>query len=118
MKKKSRTADALLNLFESLDQARQDSLYDYAEYLLSRDGPVVKEIGNPVDIPKPDTETVVGAIKRMKQTYPMVDSLNVFSKASDLMTEHMVKGRDLNEVIDDIEALFEQTYRDMLKELE
>jgi hypothetical protein len=118
MKKKSRNADALLNLFDSLDQERQTSLFDYAEFLLSKGGPVVKEIGEPLPVPKPDTETVVGAIKRMKQTYPMVDSLQVFSTASDLMTEHMVKGRDVDEVIEEIETLFEQTYRDLLKEFE
>jgi DNA polymerase/3'-5' exonuclease PolX len=118
MKKKSRNADALRKLFESLDQERQTSLFDYAEFLLSRGGPVVKEIGEPLDIPKPDTETVVGAIRRMKQTYPMIDSLQVFSTASNLMTDHMVKGRELGEVINEIEALFEQTYRDMLKDFE
>jgi len=118
MTKKSRNADALMKLFESLDQQRRDSLFDYAEFLLSRGGPVVKEIGEPVAIPKPDTETVVGAIKRMKQTYPMVDSMKVFATASDLMTEHMVRGRDVDEVINEIEALFEQTYRDLRKEFE
>ncbi len=118
MKKKSRNVDALLKLFDSLDQERQTSLFDYAEFLLSKGGPVVKEIGEPLAIPKPDNETVVGAIKRMKRTYPMVDSLQVFSTASNLMTEHMVKGRDVDEVIEEIETLFEQTYRDLMKELE
>jgi hypothetical protein len=118
MKKQTRNADALLKLFESLDLERQHSLFDYAEYLLSKGGPVVKEIGDPLEIPKPEAESVVGAIKRMKQTYPMIDSLQVFSVASNLMTDHMVKGRDVDEVIDEIEALFEQTYRDMLKEFE
>ena len=118
MGKSSRNADALLELFESLDQERQNSLFDFAEYLLSKGGPVDREIGEPVPVPKPDSETVVGAIRRMKQTYPMVDSLQVFSVASNLMTEHMVKGRDLDEVINEIENLFEQTYRDMLKDFE
>lgn len=118
MSKKSRNADALAELFDSLDDERRNSLFDYAEYLLSRGGPVVREIGEPLQIPRPDTETVVGAIKRMKQTYPMVDSMKVFSVASNLMTEHMVQGRDADEVINEIESLFEQTYIEMLKEFE
>ena len=113
-----RDARTLAELFNSLDRERQDSLFDYAEFLQSKGGTVKPEVGEPIEIPRPDSETVVGAIKRMKQSYPMIDSMEVFSVASSLMTDHMVKGRDAQEVINEIESLFEQTYKKLLGELE
>ena len=113
-----RDAQALADLFDALDRDRQESLFDYAEFLLSRGGPVQREVGEPLDIPRDENETVVGAIKRLKRTYPMIDSMEVFAHASNLMTDHMVKGRDALEVIEEIEALFEQTYEKLLRDFE
>ena len=114
----SRNKKSLIEIFETLDAERQASLFDFAEFLQSRGDLVVKEISEPVDIKRPDNETVVGAIKRLKKTYPMIDSMSVFSSASELMTEHMVKGRDAIEVIDEMERIFEDFYSKMLKELQ
>ncbi len=114
----SRNAKSLIEIFETLDAERQASLFDFAEYLQSKGGLVAKEVGEPVEIPRPEKESVVGAIKRLKETYPMIDSMKVFSSASELMTEHMVKGRDAIEVIDEMEQIFEKFYAKMLKEME
>ena len=111
-------AKNLLNIFETLDAERQSSLLLYAEFLQSKGGLVTKEVGDPEEIPRPESETVVGAIKRLKQTYPMVESMTVFSAASSLMTDHMVKGRDANEVIDEMEKLFDDYYRQLLQDIE
>ena len=114
-----RDAKALADLFNALDRERQDSLFDFAEFLLSRGGAVQqREIGEPLDIPRAENETVVGAIKRLKQTYPMIDSMELFAHASNLMSDYMVSGRDAGEVIDEIEDLFEQTYQKLLRDLE
>ena len=113
-----RDAKTLADLFNTLDKDRQQSLFDYAEFLQSKGSLVQQDIGDPVEVPRPDNETVVGAIKRLKQTYPMIDSMEVFTVASNLMTDHMVKGRDADEVINEIEALFEDTYNKLLREFE
>lgn len=113
-----RDAKALVDLFNTLDKDRQQSLFDYAEFLQSKGGLAKREISEPVKIQKPGEETVVGAIKRMKQSYPMIDSMEVFAVASNLMTDHMVKGREAEEVINEIEALFEETYKKLLREFE
>jgi hypothetical protein len=113
-----RDAKALADLFNTLDKDRQQSLFDYAEFLQAKGGIVRQDIGKPVDVPRAENETVVGAIKRLKQAYPMIDSMEVFAVASNLMTDHMVKGRDAEEVINEIEVLFEDTYNKLLKELE
>ena len=114
----SRNTKSLVEIFDTLDAERQASLLDFAEFLQSKGDLVVTEIAELVEIERPDKETVVGAIKRLKQTYPMIDSMAVFSSASELMTEHMVKGRDAIEVIDEMEKIFEDFYSKMLKELQ
>lgn len=117
MSRKHNSRD-LAEIFDTLDDERKASLLDFAEYLQSKGGLVKKEVGEPVDIPRPKEETVVGAIKRLKQTYPMIENMSVFSAASSLMTDHMVNGRDVVEVIDEMEKLFEESFEKLLKEME
>ncbi len=109
---------ALLDIFDSLDENQQQSLLDFAAFLQSKANIQRRQVTEPIAIPRPENETVVGAIKRMKQSYPMIDSMEVFAVASNLMTDHMVKGRDAEEVINEIEALFEDTYQKILREFE
>jgi len=113
-----KTSKALTALYESLDDERKQSLCDFADFLYAKADPVVKEVPPPEPVPRPEEETVVGAIKRLKSKYHMVESMSVFSRASSLMTEHMVSGRDVVEVIDEMEALFDEAYNNLLKELE
>jgi len=115
---KVKSSQQLINLYEYMDEESRQSLSDFADFLYNRSGPVVKEILPPEDIPRPQQETVVGAIKRLKLTYHMVESMAVFSSASSLMTEHMIKGRDVNEVIDEMETLFADAYKKMLQDNE
>ena len=107
---------ALKKIYDSLDEERRRSLLDFAGFLQSRGDLKPVEIGEPLDIPRPEDETVVGAIKRLKQTYPMVDNMAVFSAASSLMTDHMVSGRDRVEVIDEMQLLFHEAYEKLLQD--
>ena len=107
--------DKLLELFASLNAERQASLLDYAAFLQSKGDLVSQEMQTPVSIDRPSGESVVGAIKRLKLTYPMIGSMSVFSDASSLMTEHMVNGRDSVEVIDEMEVLFEVEYKTLIE---
>jgi len=112
---KLKSSAALIDLYESMDDERKRSLCDFADFLYAKADPVSKEIPAPDDVPRPQKETVVGAVKRLKLKYHMIDSMSVFSAASDLMTEHMVKGRDVVEVIDEMEVLFEGAYDKLLQ---
>ena len=103
----------LVELYESLNDERKRSLCDFADYLYSLGDLLTKEIPEPEAIERPETETVVGAIKRLKATYPMIENMSVFSDASSLMTDHMVSGRDLVEVIDELEKLFDDAYQSL-----
>lgn len=110
------SSQALIDLYESMDDERKLGLSDFAEFLLAKYGSIVKDIPPPDEIPRPESETVVGAVKRLKLTYHMVGSMSVFSEASSLMTDHMVKGRDAVEVIDEMQILFEKAYQDLISE--
>jgi len=115
---KIKSSQDLTDLYEAMDDERKKSLSDFADFLYSQAEPVIvaKEILPPDDILRPEKETVVGAIKRLKVTYHMIESIAVFSDASSLMTDHMVKGRDVVEVIDEMEILFETAYKKLVQE--
>jgi len=117
MSSKAKSSQSLIDLYESMDEKRKLSLSDFADFLYAKAEPVVKEIPPPEDSPRPEVETVVGAVKRLKAKYHMVESMSVFSAASALMTDHMVKGRDVIEVIDEMEILFETAYKKLLEDI-
>lgn len=104
----------LLQCLAALADEQQQALLDYAEYLLERHPPAQPEaLSDPVAIPRPQQESVVGAIKRLRATYPMVDSAALLNEASSLMAQHLVHGRAGSEVIDELEALFARRFADM-----
>ena len=113
---KIKSSQDLIDLYEAMDDNRKKSLSDFADFLYAQAEPITKEIQPPDDVPRPEQETVVGAIKRLKVTYHMIESMAVFSEASALMTDHMVKGRDVVEVIDEMEILFEAAYKKLVQE--
>ncbi|HNQ05396.1 MAG TPA: hypothetical protein PKH69_12395 [Thiobacillaceae bacterium] len=109
------TADErrLLRLFRALNDSQRQGLLDYAEFLSRREAdPRQTPPQKPLDIPRPEKESVVKAIKRLRQTYPMVDRARILHDTSHLLTQHLVHGKPAEEVIDDLEDLFRRHYRD------
>jgi hypothetical protein len=107
------TADErrLLRAFRALREAEKHSLLDYAEFLLARGQPQADAVPQiPLDIPRPAQESVVKAIKRLRQTYPMIDRNKILHETSGLMTQHLVHGKAAAEVIDELENLFRSHY--------
>jgi hypothetical protein len=107
-------AQKLAQIFAQLPEAEQKTLLDFAEFLQARAPKFEPVSSEPVSIPRPESESVVAAIKRLNQTYPMVDRRSVFNETSDLMMQHMLRGRAAMEIIDELEALFEQRFRDLM----
>ncbi len=104
---------SLLKHFRALPEAQQRSLLDYAEFLASRETlPAEAVPTSPLDIPRPEKESVVAAIKRLRKTYPMLDPDALLDQTSGLMMQHMIHGRAAPEVIDELEALFARRYRE------
>ncbi len=104
----------IVKLLKGMSEQQQLSLIDYAEYLLNKSKPetdlqlVEKHL--PLDIPRPENEKVVAAIKRLRTNYFMLDTDDIFNEASSLMTQHILHGRDASDVIDEIEELFKNHY--------
>lgn len=103
----------LLRLFRELPESRREGLLDYAEFLLARAGAEVPETpAQPLPIPRPEQESVVKAIKRLRATYPMVDRAKILQVTSDLMTQHLVHGKSAAIIIDELEAVFRRHFED------
>ena len=102
----------LLSLFRGLSATHQASVLDFARYLRSTsDGNAPSLPREPVAIPRPERETVVTAIKRLTATYPMLDAVHLFDTVSGLMSQHLLSGREAEDIIDELEVIFEQKFR-------
>lgn len=103
----------LIELFRSLDASQRETLAAFAEFLARRSPAPempVAAIEMPQQIDRPENESVVRAIKRLSATYPMLDRKKLLHQTSNLVTEHVMQGRNAPEVIDDIERIFAEQY--------
>ena len=111
----SKTQRRLLERFDALSTADRETLLAFADFLASRSATAEPVVALPADeaqpIERPAEETVVAAIKRLTLTYPMIDRGLVLHETSDLMSQHILQGRPAVDVIDALEALFLQHYR-------
>ena len=107
----SKSTDKLVRIFDLLPEPDQKTLLDFAEFLESRAPAPQVKITEPLDIPRPDEESVIAAIKRLNQTYPMVERSSVFSETSDLMMQHMMHGKAAADVIDELEGVFDKKFK-------
>ena len=112
----------LVKIFKSLDSANKDALIAFAEFLQIRSMPDSSELQNkqllstePLDIPRPEKESVIKAIKRLSDTYPMVDKENILHPITDLMTAHMLQGKKANDVINELQEIFFKEYESLIK---
>lgn len=110
----------LLKLFNQLAVPERDMLLAFAEFLHSRtsDNTESQTVSVPLDLPRPETETVVAAIKRLTANYPMLDSRFLLDETSTLMSQHVLQGRASSEVIDELEIIFRRHYEKHSSEIE
>jgi hypothetical protein len=108
----------LLQLFSALNEQDKATLMAFAEFLGGRDaaaqdGP--REPQRPQLAPRPAQESVVAAMRRLSESYPMLDKAVILHEAASLMAAHTLQGRPAVEVIDELEGLFEREYRRYLE---
>jgi hypothetical protein len=112
----------LTEILRKLSPAQAAALLEFAEFMLMRHGALGQEAGvnagsvdipKPLEIPRPSEETVVKAVKRLRATYPMLDPRKLLNQTSELMTQHIVQGREAVEVIEELEILFRTNYEKM-----
>lgn len=108
---------SLLDSYLALAESDRSTLLAFAEFLVSRPGRSMPEPAVPAQptvlnpIPRPSSETVIGAIKRLSETYPMIDRKELLTESSSLMSAHIMQGRAASAVIDELEALFALHYK-------
>jgi len=102
---------ALLNHFRQLNPAQQQTAQDFLAFLASRPQEFVAEdMPQPVEIPRPEQESVVKAIKRLRATYPMLEPNKLLNDTSNQMSRHMIHSVPAVEVIDELELVFKRHY--------
>ncbi len=106
--KKSETK--LLKQFRALPEEAQLSVIHFCDFLSSQHPVTEQDIAPPKNIIRPDKESVVLAMRRLSETYFMLDKDNILNEASSLMSQHILQGREAIEVIDELEVLFKKYY--------
>jgi len=107
----------LLSVFKKLAVTEQENLQAYGEFLLARHRITLPQpVPEPQHIPRGENESVVAAIKRLSKSYFMLDKPQLLNESSVLMTQHVMQGRAVNEVIDELETLFARFYQELLDE--
>ena len=105
----------LLKRLRALEPTERETLLAFADFLVARAEPssrapaVARE---PRLAPRPEHESVVGAIKRLSQSYDMLERDVLLHETSALMSAHVLQGRAAGDVIDELEALFARHYQD------
>ncbi len=118
--------ERLLGLFRTLDAGDQATLLAFAEFLGGRSvglapAPAVKDdavatepaLPEPEPIPRPESESVVAAVKRLSRTYHMIEKRHMLNETSALVAQHVMQGRDAVEVIDELELVFQRRYEEL-----
>lgn len=100
----------LLRFFSELPSPQQETLLAFAEFLHGRLLHEKPELTVPQLISRPASESVVGAIKRLSASYPMLNRGPLFNETSSLMAAHVMGGKPAVEVIDQLEQLFSKHY--------
>lgn len=107
----------LLEILGQLSRDEQTALLDYAEFMLSRSEHArTISIREPLDIPRPEGESVVAAMRRLSETYPMLNKDKILHEAAGLMSEHVMQGREAHLVIDELQVLFHRHYETLFEE--
>lgn len=108
------SAKQLTDIFDYLPEQDRKTLCEFAEFLKSRAPEPEPQIHEPLDIPRPDEESVVAAIRRLKQTYPMLPQKTLLNETSNHMMAHMMQGKPAMDVIDELEQLFAEKFEQFM----
>ena len=105
----------LLERFRRLSEEDAATLLAFAEFLAGRAAPGPREIPAPTPTERPANESVVGALKRLSASYHMLDKAKILNETSTLVAQHVMQGRDVIEVIDELEIVFHRHYERLVE---
>ena len=110
MKKNQRR---ILELYDTLNTQGQSQLQSYAEYLCAQpeNRDIEKEsTQQPKFISAPESESVIAAIRRLSNSYFMLERSTLLNTTSIFMAQHVMQGRSAIDVIKDLEINFATEY--------
>jgi len=114
------TEKHLLQLFSQLAAGDQATLLAFAEFLYGRGSsgetmaaPEPAVIEEPGQIERPAEESIVGCLKRLANTYPMLDKNVMLRATSELVATSLMKGGDTVAAIDQLEEIFRIQYEQL-----
>jgi len=93
----------IAELIDRLDAEALRTLTEFAEFLAAR---AERRVDAEIVTLRPQRESVVQAVKRLNRSYPMLSRTRLMGPVGDLVSAHMVDGRDAKDVIDELEALY------------
>ena len=113
--------EKIIGVLASLSPADQAAVLSFAEFLLSRAATAAPAIAPAIAVempepelgPRPQDEKVVAAIKRLSKAYYMLDKSKMLGVTSELVTQHILQGREAVAVIDELEQVFADHYRQL-----
>ena len=99
-----------------LSGEHQKAVVDYAAFLVHRyNNKTPVKLGlKPKDITRPEQESVIAAIKRLKKTYYMLDTDLLLDETSSLMGQHILRGQEAPIVINELQTTFQAKYKEYL----
>lgn len=107
----------LLERFRKLPASQQQTILDFSKFLASQsigtsgNTSVAAIIPEPKHLPRPQQESVVKAVRRLTQTYFMLDHGKLLHETSNFMTQHIMQGKPAEVVIEELEVMFAQHYQ-------
>jgi len=105
------TARRLSEIAGKLPEEQRRTLLQFAEFLLAQAPEGTEEpLPEPRAIPRPEQESVIKAMRRLSETYFMVERGKLLHETSALMAQHVMQGRPAHEVIDELEVVFAAQY--------
>jgi len=103
----------LVELFNQLNKEDKHAVLRYVEFLSdsSVENSASTDEQEPIKITADENESVIGALKRLSASYPMLDKSKMLDETSQLMAQHTLQGRPKEEIIREFELLFETHYQ-------
>jgi|JFJP01.1.fsa_nt_gi hypothetical protein len=102
----------LQTIYRELPPEEQEMLLAFAQFLRVRTSQKssTSQPSQPLSIPRPENESVIAAIKRLSQSYPMLDKSRLLNETSAIVTG-IVQDRNVVELVDELEHIFARHYQ-------
>jgi len=125
MQQLSKNERQLCKFYKQLNEGDRETLLSFAEFLTSKEGvsgrvDSIEEVvlQQPLLIKAMENESVVKGIKRLKSSYFMIEDENLLHQVSALMSEHIMKGVSAQDIIPQVEAVFDTFYQQYKQDFE